>query len=153
MKKHTQLIVIIVIGFILVRILKPNQWDIMVYSLLTLILFISSGQEVWRMIKTRKGVFVDGCISQVESSENDDEIKRIIGFVSPTDNVEYTINDVSIGNKYLVTQLPSKVKVWVNVKDPQKSLVAKEFDGMVFLSLSGKIIFAIFFLIMVIISW
>ncbi|MBO9204508.1 MULTISPECIES: hypothetical protein [Niastella] len=151
-KQHIELIVLIGVSFILVRVLKPNQWDVMIYSLLSLILLLSVSQEIYRIIKTRNGVYVEGVIKD-ECVEGDIEIKRVVEFISSADNKKYKI-------KYFVNESATKiatstttVKVWLNVKKPKKSLVVKEFDGLTVLSLSGKVLFAAFFIVMIIINW
>ena len=152
-KQYIVSVVVIFIGCVLVKTLKPNQWDVFVYSLCALFLLLNAGQELFIILRTRNGIYVYGYIKEVNAAEENDEIIEVIEFVSPIDNETYHIESISKGVFDLSNQLSGRVKVWVNVKNPKKSLVTKKIDSLILLSLFGKLIVAIFFGVMIVLNW
>jgi hypothetical protein len=155
MKKiNLEVIVILLIGFLLINFLKPNQWNIMIYSLLFCISFYSFLQKIFIIYKTRKGTYTDGYIIEKQgiSKLENDVTKSTIEFVSPADNERYQISvlEESILESEIIGD---KIKIWVNLKNPTKSLVVKKLNSLSILSLVSVFIFSIAFLALIVYSW
>jgi hypothetical protein len=144
-KAHIQLIIILGAGYLLVSLLDSRQWNITVYSLLLLII-IGSIVDVLSVIKTSQGIYSEGEVVETQDSE-----KVIVEFISPVDNLKYQIKSSRQSSDKAVTT-NKKIKVWINERNPHKSLVVKEFNGEFAADLIGRLFFLVVVVLLLLFS-
>jgi len=156
MKKiNVQLIIVFAIGAVLFKWLKPNQWNIIIYSILFFLFFFNFLQTLYTIYITRKGIYSLGNIKEnsIEKSEDTSVDIKIIEFISPLDNTKY---ELTIDGQNLAADKEqfsnNKIRIWVNQKNPNKSLIVKELNSIRILSLVTLLVFSIIFLVLIAIS-
>jgi hypothetical protein len=151
-----RVIIILIIGYIVFNYLKPFQWNIGIYSILFFLFFYNFIQLLYWIIITRKGIYTLGRIheelDEVKEEKKEDNVK--IEFISPIDKMKYSIKTKS---QYLKDDSnyfsKENIRIWVNPKNPFKSLIVFELNSARLLSLISLFFFSIIFLVLIIFSF
>jgi hypothetical protein len=152
-RRNFKVLLFIIGGWVLVYYVSDDKINLWVCSGLLLIISISFFQNIFQYFKTRKGIFSTGTIindSKPESEWGRKDYPVKVEFLSPVDNQTYFISHEISG----LSKKPYKkeVKVWINKKNIQKSIVVEKFDQYWFLNMVQLVIFGAVLIVLLVIN-